>query len=88
MLEIKIRLFVAFRDLNRESSLMLVCEPGLTVAQLRAEVLKKIDSLQQDSQLAALLQQSVFADNRSILAEDLRLEHSQDLAVIPPVCGG
>lgn len=88
MLEICIRLFGAFRDLARHPTLKLECAPGTSIAELRQQMLALLENMQPGAGVEGLLQQSVFADERAILKEDFRLERSQELAIIPPVCGG
>lgn len=88
MLEIHVRLFGAFRDFGSKPELLLECAPGTSIAELRLRMQAQLDSLRPGAHAEGLLKQSVFADEQSILGEDFRLERSQQLAIIPPVCGG
>ena len=88
MLEINIRLFGAFRDFARDPAVVLECAPGTSIAELRMKMQAQLERLKPDGGAAGLLRQSVFADEQAVLGEDFRLERSQELAIIPPVCGG
>lgn len=88
MLDIKVRLFGAFRDHASESTLPFLCEPGTRIAELRQKMQQHMQAARPGSQIDSLLMQSVFADEQSILSEDYCLQKSQELAIIPPVCGG
>ena len=48
----------------------------------------QLDVLRPGAGAEGLLKQSVFANEEAVLREDFRLERSQELAIIPPVCGG
>ncbi|HYX36071.1 MAG TPA: MoaD/ThiS family protein [Oligoflexus sp.] len=88
MLEINIRLFGAFRDFAQNPMVMLECAPGTSIAELRQQMQSRLENMRPGAGVDDLLKQSVFADERAILSEEFRLERSQELAVIPPVCGG
>jgi molybdopterin converting factor small subunit len=88
MLEITIRLFGAFRDFAKDPSVLLECAPGTSIAELRQQMQSRLENMRPGAGAEGLLKQSVFADERQVLGEDFRLERSQELAIIPPVCGG
>ncbi len=88
MLEIQVRLFGAFRDYATHPVLLFECSPGTSIAELRQHVQVRLQAIRPGSNADGLLKQSVFADEQAILNEHFRLERSQELAIIPPVCGG
>jgi molybdopterin synthase sulfur carrier subunit len=88
MLEVNVRLFGAFRDFALGPAVVLECAPGTSIAELRMKMQAQLERLKPDGGAGHLLKQSVFADEQTILGEDFRLERSQELAIIPPVCGG
>ena len=88
MLEINIRLFGAFRDFSPNPAVLLECAPGTSIAELRMKMQAQLEHMKPGASVLSLLKQSVFADEQAILGEDFRLEQSQELAIIPPVCGG
>ncbi|WP_141731517.1 MoaD/ThiS family protein [Oligoflexus tunisiensis] len=88
MLEIYIRLFGAFRDFAQNPRLLFECAPGTSIAELRQQMGSLLENMRPGAGVESLLKQSVFADEKEILSEDFRLERSQELAIIPPVCGG
>jgi molybdopterin converting factor small subunit len=88
MLEISIRLFGAFRDFAQNPLVMFECAPGTSIAELRLQMESRLENMRPGAGVSGLLKQSVFADERQVLDEEFRLERSQELAIIPPVCGG
>lgn len=88
MLEISIRLFGAFRDFAQNPIVTFECSPGTSIAELRQQMESRLENMRPGAGAPGLLKQSVFADERQVLGEEFRLERSQELAIIPPVCGG
>lgn len=87
-MDIQVRLFGAFRDYAQVPVLPFQCEPGIRVKELRQKMRQHLLDSLPNSNAEALLEQSVFANERAVLNEDHVLESSQELAIIPPVCGG
>jgi molybdopterin converting factor subunit 1 len=75
-------LFAAARDLAGADSLAIDLAPGATIADLRAEVARRVPAL------AGLLAKSALAVNHDFAAEDRILQPTDEVAVIPPVSGG
>ncbi len=88
MLEVKVRLFGAFREYSENNVLHFEFEPGASLATIKQSLEHRFSVLRPDKPAAALLAQSVLADDQAVLAEGFVLEKSQELAIIPPVCGG
>ncbi len=88
MLEISIRLFGAFRDFAQNPTVTFECAPGTSISELRQQMESRLENMRPGAGAQGLLKQSVFADERQVLGEEFRLERSQELAIIPPVCGG
>lgn len=82
-MQITIRMFGAFRALGSEQKLDL--PPGSCLRDARSDF---ASTLPADSDLAGLLEQSRFADEKSVLPESAILSDGQELAVLPPVSGG
>lgn len=82
-MQVTIRMFGAFRALGE--CRVLDMPPGSTLRDARAVF---ADTLPVDSDLAGLLEQSRFADEKSVLSEAAHLSDGQELAIIPPVSGG
>ncbi|MCM2321958.1 MAG: MoaD/ThiS family protein [Oligoflexia bacterium] len=90
MIRIRVKLFGAFRQLGTGPEVSLEAPRGTTVSELRALLAQRLTA-RPGVDLAALLQDSVIADNARILAETHALEPSSgeaELAILPPVCGG
>ncbi len=88
MLEISIRLFGAFRDFAQNPIVTFECAPGTSIAELRQQMESRLENMRPGAGAQGLLKESVFADERQVLGEEFRLERSQELAILPPVCGG
>ncbi len=88
MFEVKIRLFGAFRDYSEQNFLSFQFEPGTSLDQIKQSLAQKLMLLRPEKPCATLLAQSVLADESAVLCEDFVLAKSQELAIIPPVCGG
>jgi len=74
-------LFAAARELAGADSIA-VEPPRATVADLRAELARRIPAL------AGLLAKSAIAVNHDFAEEDRLLQPADEIAVIPPVSGG
>ena len=72
--------FAAARDLAGADSIAV--EPSATVADLRAELARRIPAL------AGLLAKSAIAVNHDFAEDDRGLQPTDEVAVIPPVSGG
>ncbi|TNE32306.1 MAG: hypothetical protein EP349_02015 [Alphaproteobacteria bacterium] len=80
-IDIHIRLFGAFR--KNGQSLTLCLPAGSTIASVKQQI-----SLQFTETEAALVFDSVLADEESILPDGFVLENNINLSILPPVCGG
>ncbi len=88
MVDVEVRLYGAFREYSEQSSLRFSLSPGSDLNDLRAVLRAQLEILKPGSHPGDLLEKSVFADAEDILQADYRLVKSQNLSVIPPVCGG
>ena len=75
-------LFAAARDLAGADSLALDLPAGATVADLRAELARRVPAL------AKLLAKSAVAVNHDFVEDDRVLAPGDEVAIIPPVSGG
>ena len=75
-------LFAAARDLAGADSLALDLPAGATVADLRAELARRVPAL------AKLLAKSAVAVNHDFAEDDRVLAPGDEVAIIPPVSGG
>ena len=75
-------LFAAARDLAGADSLALDLPAGATVADLRAELARRVPAL------AKFLAKSAVAVNHDFVEDDRVLAPGDEVAIIPPVSGG
>lgn len=80
-IDIKIKLFGAFRKNGHE--LQLCLPAGSTIGNVKQKI-----SLQLADADAALVYDSVLADENTILPDGYILEENANLSILPPVCGG
>jgi len=80
-IDIHIKLFGAFR--KDGSELKLRVPKGSTVENVKQQMSQKLTNTD-----AALVFDSVLADEGSILPDGYVLENNVDLSILPPVCGG
>lgn len=80
-IDIKVRLFGAFRKYGEELSFSVPAGSPLLVVR------RKLENLVSAAD-KALVQSAAFADDDSILGEDAVITSDARLAVLPPVCGG
>jgi hypothetical protein len=75
-------------DLNYSFSgdlkLMITVDPGLSVNQLKLEIVKKL----KNHPRAEVVSRSVLANDSRILKEDDLIQEDMRLSILPPVCGG
>ena len=84
MRTIEVRLFGAFRQFGSAPTLRVTVRRGATVADLRAGVAELLAG----DNAHALLLASAFATDDRMLDDAEVLPASDELAVLPPVCGG
>jgi len=77
-----VMLFAAARDLAGGDSLSVELPAGATVADLRAELARRLPAL------AGLLAKSAIAVNHDFAENDRPLAKNEEVALIPPVSGG
>ena len=82
----EIRLFGALGRFGQQQKLLLDVGPDATVANLRQALAARLAGAEGFD--PRLLDESVFADEHDILAENARPDPRANLAVLPPVCGG
>jgi molybdopterin converting factor small subunit len=80
-INIKIRLFGAFRKYGEELSFTVPAEGGLPAVRQKLESLVNAND-------KALIKSSVFANDECILDENAHISQDVRLAILPPVCGG
>ena len=80
-IDIHIKLFGAFR---KNGHALTLCLPaGSTVAAVKQQISRQINETD-----AALVFDSVLADDAAILPDSYVLENNINLSILPPVCGG
>lgn len=82
MMSIRVLLFAAARDLAGAESLSVELPAGASVADLRAELARRIPAL------SALLAKSAVAVNHDFAEDSRVLSAGDEVAIIPPVSGG
>jgi molybdopterin converting factor small subunit len=90
LVQIRIRLFGAFRNLVPTGEIQMSVVPEQTLLGLRIELGHYFRALNSSFDSAALLDKSVFANDRSILrdSDQLQVKENTTYALLPPVCGG
>ncbi|MGK5087616.1 hypothetical protein WDW86_08665 [Bdellovibrionota bacterium FG-2] len=86
MIEVKVKYFGAFKRLGSELNVNLVSE--CSVGEFRRHLSEEIKLHDPQAMEAALVSDSVFADESHILSDEARISKSMTLSVLPPVCGG
>lgn len=79
---VTVLLFAAARDLTGADSLAVELPSGATVADLRAELTRRVPVL------GRLLGKSAVAVNQDFADETRMLAATDEVAIIPPVSGG
>jgi MoaE-MoaD fusion protein len=77
---VTVRCFAAVRELLGCDRIECALAPGATVAELRAELLRR------EPRLSTL--QVAWAVNQAYAREDRELQHGDEIALIPPISGG
>lgn len=83
--EVRINLFGGFRQFHDQPAISIEIERSATVATLRGRIAELFDD---DANARALLKASAFATDRRVLGEDEGIPADEELALLPPVCGG
>ena len=78
---VSIRLFGAFRKYGEVA--VLEAPAGIGIGELKGLFSTWIGGIE-----ASLVTDSVFADEKEVLAAGVVIEKDANLAVLPPVCGG
>jgi len=86
-IEITIRLFGAFRKFHN-APLTLFLPAGCSVTDIKTALGHALTSLNPAFADQELLDKSVLADDRAVLAPGATLQQNCQLAILPPVCGG
>lgn len=76
-----VKLFGALSGLDNNDQLLLTLPHGVTLAEVRFALKKNLNNNQ-------LVDDSAFADEEQILAEDAVFICDTQIAILPPVCGG
>lgn len=84
-IQVKIRLFGAFRNFIEQPEVELAVPSGTSLADLKPALARH---LQGGDRIQALLAESAFADEKRVLLDSETLAANVRLAVLPPVCGG
>ena len=88
MIEVKIRLFGAFRKYGDGSEIRIPLPKNASINSLRSVLGTRLEELYPGFGEAGLLQDSAFANDTEILRNDSTLDRDCVVAVLPPVCGG
>lgn len=80
-INIKVRLFGAFRKYGEELSFTVPAEGGLPAVRQKLESLVSTND-------KVLIKSSAFANDERILDEKDSIAQDARLAILPPVCGG
>lgn len=86
-LKLNVRLFGAFRKYHN-GTLSLEIAEGVNVARVKALIAQRIHDLAPEFQDRELIEKSALANNRRVLNPTDCFTESENLAILPPVCGG
>ncbi len=88
--ELRVRLFGAFRQWAPGGEVKLAAPAGATAAEVRRLLGAALQKGGAGQGAAALLERSALANENRLLGEDWTVPSAKavDLAVLPPVCGG
>ena len=81
-MRIKFLAFAMARDLFGAAELSIELESGATIAELKQQLLDRFP------ESVELIHRSTFAVNQQYATDDLPLDESMEVAIIPPVSGG
>lgn len=85
-INIKVKFFGGFRRYGDEKKLVLPVGEGLEA--LRLELAKILKADHEDFRDELLIQDSAFANDKTILPHDFIFAKDAEIAILPPVCGG
>lgn len=88
MIQIRLRLFGAFRKYHEGGEISLDLPERSGLSELRSALAARLAESHPGFGEARLLEDSAFADESAILPPDVRFERDCSVAVLPPVCGG
>ena len=88
MIQLKIKLFGAFRKYGNGEAIPLELSEPISISELKNALSQKLQELHSGFDQSELLNESVFADDTAILMQDTVIEKSGEVSVLPPVCGG
>lgn len=86
-LKLNIRLFGAFRKYHN-GLLTLEVNEGITVSEVKGLIAQKIKDLSPEFKDQELIDKSALANTQKVLNPFDSLTESDNLAILPPVCGG
>ena len=87
MKKIKIQLYGEFRTFSASSSIDLDCNMNDSIFDVRNTFSKTLKSIHKNFD-EKLLSDSVFATEAGILEDSDSINGINEIAVLPPVCGG
>lgn len=89
MIEIKVRLFGAFRKYEKDQSLISLEVPeASSVEQLKTFIASHFSEKFKDFSDDQLIKDSAIADEKRVLDANDIVKSACTLAILPPVCGG
>lgn len=94
LMEVRIRLFGAFRDLGVEPEIRVRVAPRSTLAEVRGALGRQLAAAWRQGantdtrELETLIRQSALADESRVLQDSEPVSAGMRLAILPPVCGG
>ena len=90
LIQLDIKLFGAFRTCQN-APVTLHMPAGATAATVKtalSEALQQCNAGMTQDTLSSLIASSALATAQAVLTDSDTLNHSQSLAILPPVCGG
>lgn len=87
-INLKIKLFGFLQNCSDEEIISLNMIKGVTVLEVKKELLKRFSDPSNDQRLQDLPNNCVLANDEEILFDDFELQEDANLVILPPVCGG
>lgn len=88
MKTIEVRLFGAFRKYIPSGVIQITVDKPSAATEIKLKILQQIQIEFPTFKEESLIHESALANEKEILYEDMIVNESHQLALLPPVCGG
>jgi len=89
-MNVKLELFGASRDFNKESFINFSLEEKSTIKELRVAIIKFIETnFINNESYKKIVNSSVFCSNKNeIISDNYKISNNEKIGIIPPIGGG